>query len=42
MAYANLSQKEEFIAAGKAHGADESRESFLRTFRVVAKPKGKR
>jgi hypothetical protein len=33
------SQKEKFIAAAKAHGADETGETFLRTFKTVAKAK---
>lgn len=35
--YGKLSQKEKFIAAAKAHGADESGETFLRTFKTIAK-----
>jgi hypothetical protein len=37
--YDKLSQKEKFIAAAKAHGADETGETFLRSFKAIAKPK---
>jgi hypothetical protein len=37
--YGRLSQKEKFVAAAKAHGADESGETFLRSFKAIAKPK---
>jgi hypothetical protein len=39
--YGKLSQKEKFIAAAKAHEADETGETFLRTFKVMAKLKRK-
>ena len=37
--YGKLSQKEKFIAAAKAHGADETGETFLQSFKAIAKPK---
>lgn len=37
--YGKLSQKEKFIAAAKAHGADETGETFLASFKAIAKPK---
>jgi glucan phosphorylase len=37
-----LSQKEKFIAAAKAHGADETGETFLKAFKGIAKPKAKK
>ena len=37
--YARLSQKEKFIAAAKAAGVDETGETFLRSFKTIAKGK---
>jgi hypothetical protein len=37
--YAKLSQKEKFIAAAKEFEADETGETFLRSFKTIAKPK---
>lgn len=39
--YAKLSQKQKFIAAAKAMEVDETGETFLRTFRKIAKTKPK-
>ncbi len=40
--YAKLSQKEKFIAAAKAAQVDETGETFVRSFKSIAKamPKG--
>jgi hypothetical protein len=40
--YAKLSQKEKFIAAAKAHGADETGKTFLASFKAIAKLKAKK
>ena len=37
--YAQLSQKEKFLAAAKEFEADETGETFLRSFKAIAKPK---
>jgi hypothetical protein len=39
--YAKLSQKEKFIAAAKEFEADETGETFDRTFKTIAKHKPK-
>ena len=39
--YGKLSQKEKFIAAAKAHGADETGETFLAAFKSIATNKAK-
>jgi hypothetical protein len=39
---AKPSKKDNFIAAARAHGADESGETFLCTFKAIAKPKNKK
>jgi hypothetical protein len=36
--YAKLSQKEKFIAAAKEFEVDETGETFLRSFKRIAKP----
>jgi hypothetical protein len=40
--YAKLSQKEKFLEAAKMFEADETGETFLRSFKTIAKPKAKR
>ena len=44
MNYAKLSQKEKFIAAAKEFEADEAGQTFLKSFKVIArkpaKPRG--
>jgi hypothetical protein len=40
--YAKLSQKEKFIAAAKQFEVDETGETFERTFKAIAKHKGKK
>ena len=37
--YAKLSQKGKFLAAAKEFEADETGETFLRSFKAIAKPK---
>ena len=39
--YEKLSQKEKFIAAAKAAGVDETGETFLRSFKTIAKHRNK-
>jgi len=39
--YEKLSQKEKFIAAAKAAEVDETGETFLRSFKTIAKAKPK-
>ena len=39
--YAKLSQKEKFLAAAKKFEADETGETFLRSFKTIAKHKPK-
>jgi len=39
--YAKLSQKEKFIAAAKEFETDETGETFLRSFKTIAKHKPK-
>ena len=40
--YAQLSQKDKFLAAAKKFEADETGETFLRSFKTIAKPKTKK
>jgi hypothetical protein len=40
--YAKLSQKEKFIAAAKEFEADETGDTFLRSFKTIAKHKPKK
>jgi hypothetical protein len=37
--YAKLSQKEKFMAAAREFEADQTGETFLRSFKTIAKPK---
>ena len=39
--YAKQSQKERFLAAAKQFEVDETGETFLRSFKTIAKPKAK-
>jgi hypothetical protein len=40
--YAKLSQKEKFMAAAQEFEAEQTGETFLRSFKTIAKPKAKR
>ena len=39
--YAKLSQKEKFMAAAQEFEAEQTGETFLRSFKTIAKPRAK-